>query len=260
MELSQAFRRTGSGIAIAIVGGLTGTPASAVAGPVEDVVRQATQPLAGTVEQVRAATPAVRQTVGRTAARIRPTVEAVTGPKPVRSAVAAVSEPVARAAERTAPAISPAIDAQSGGASTPAASPPVRRPVGGPAGAIDRDASRRTGGAARPSVPSAPASDVGPLALPDVGGAIAASVEQPRGAASSAAAAGDDGGFDLGQPPFGGDGGASLLGGPAGVALLALGLLAALLTLVPRFFSALLPTPPARWGSAASPAPIERPG
>jgi hypothetical protein len=60
--------------------------------------------------------------------------------------------------------------------------------------------------------------------------------------------------------PLGPGDGTSLLAGPAGVALLALGLLAAMLALVPRFCTGFLPTPPARWGPVAFLLPIERPG
>ncbi len=89
---------------------------------------------------------------------------------------------------------------------------------------------------------------------------IATAAEQARSDASSTSASGD-GGLDIGQPPFGFDGGGNALGGPAGIALLALlGLIAAMLTLIPRFSTRLLHMSPARWGLVAFLVPIERPG
>ena len=83
--------------------------------------------------------------------------------------------------------------------------------------------------------------------------------KRARGAASSIALSGDDGG-DGGHPLFGHGGGSNLFGGPGGMALIALGLLVALLTLIPRFSSRLLRTSSARWGAVAFHVPIERPG
>jgi len=247
--------RAGSSAALAIVVGVLALPASAVAGPVEDIAQRVTEPVGQSVDRAGAAVP-VRQVVERSTARVRPTVEAVTGSEPIRSTVQSVTTSVSRAAPRAEPAVAAAVAQVEPGA--PDSSSPIRHSVGHPnAGAIDRHASRRSGGARGGTGDTANSATPSPQTALDT---IASAAERARSDASSTSASGD-GGLDSGQPPFGFDGGGNALGGPAGIALLALlGLLAALLTLVPRFSTRLLHMSPARWGLMAFLVPIERPG
>jgi hypothetical protein len=252
--------RAGLGFALTIVVGAFASPAAAAAGPVEDVTErpgELTQPIDQAVERAGGAVPGVRQPVEQTVARITPTVEAVTGARPIRSTVQAVTASVARVPPQATPA-STTVDGRSESIDPAASSPSpqaTRRPD---AGWIDRHASRRSGRAqARPLGSEAPLDSI---ATPQDALNTPTSVEQARSEASSTSAAGDDGGLDIGQPPFGFDGGGSMLGGPVGVALLALGLLTAMLMLVPRFFTRLLRMSAARWGPSAFLRPVERPG
>jgi hypothetical protein len=251
---------------LAIAVGLLAVPTSATAGPLEDVTQSATEltaPVGHTVDRASDAVPAARETVEQSAALVKPTVEAVTGPRPIRSTVQAVTTSVDRAAPQTGPAVAAVAERlETNGPAAPAPSQPTagRRDAGG----IDRQATTRSGQARSSPSESGAASGATlpptPLTFLDAAAATA-STEQARLAASSTSAAGDDGGgLDIGQPPFGIGGGDSLLGGPAGIALLALGLLAALLVLVPRFSTRLLQMSPARWGPVAFLVPIERPG
>lgn len=262
MEASQLAApvrfRAGLGIALTIVVGALALPASAAAGPIEAAAQRAgqlTQPVDRAVDRTGDTAPAVRQTVEQAAARLAPTVRAVTGARPIRSTVQAVTTSVDRAAPGTGPGLTAVVrqlgsHAQDGG----------RYAAGRPdAGGIDRRASRRSGPPQnRPLDPNA---QTGGSPAPQVALDALASAEQLRSNASSTSASGDDGGFDIGQPPFGFDGGGNPLGGPAGIALLALlGLLAATLALIPRFSTRLLHMSPARWGLVAFLVPIERPG
>lgn len=246
----------GSSAALAIVVGLLALPASAVAGPVEDIAQHVTEPVGQSVDRADAAVPTVRQVVERSTARVRPTVEAVTGREPIRSAVQSVTTSVDRAAPQAEPAVAGAVGQLEPGA--PNGSSPSRHAVGHPdAGGIDRRASRRSGGAQDGTGGLANTGVPLPRAALDTS---ASASEQARSDASSTSAS-SDGGLDIGQPPFGFDGGGNALGGPAGIALMALlGLLAAMLTLIPRFSSRLLHMSPARWGLVAFLIPIERPG
>lgn len=249
---------------VAIVVGLLAVPTSAAAGPVEDVTQRAaelTDPVGQTVDRAGAAVPAVRETVERSVARVEPAVRAVTGAQPIRSTVQAVTASVERAAPQSGPTVAAVTERLS--PSAPTAAAPSQPTAGGrDGGGIDRRASSRSGGVHNgPSGPSAASGAASAPATPQTFIAAAtASTEQTRSAASSTSAAGDDGGLDFGQPPFGIGGGDSLLGGPAGIALLALGLLAGLLMLVPRFSTRLLHMSPSRWGPVAFHVPIERPG
>jgi hypothetical protein len=240
-------------------------PATAAAGPVEDVTQRAaelTVPVGQTVDRAGAVVPAVRETVEQSVARVEPAVRAVTGARPIRSTVQAVTASVDRAAPQSGPTVAAVTERLS--PSAPAAFAPSqptagRRDVGG----IDRGASSRSGRAdnGRAGPGAASGATLLPTSQTFLDAAATASTEQARAAASSVSAAGDDGGLDSGQPPFEiGGGGDSLLGGPAGVALMALGLLAALLLLVPRFSTRLLHMSPSRWGPVAFLVPIERPG
>lgn len=251
----------GSRIALAVAVGVLVLPGAAAAGPVEDVAQstaQVTEPVGQVVDRTSAAVPDIRQTVEQSVARVTPAVKAVTGAEPIRSTVQAVTASVDRAAPGTGTAVATVAGRLEQG--SPTAASPIRpsterRDVG----AIDRQASRRSGRAhGGPSEASGATS--APATPQTFIAATTASTEQARSAASSASAAGDDGGLDFGQPPFGIGGGDSLLGGPAGIALLALGLLAGLLMLVPRFSTRLLHMSPARWGPVAFHVPIERPG
>lgn len=245
--------------------GVLALPATAAAGPVEDVAQstaQLTEPVGQVVERTGGAVPDVRQTVEQSVAQVAPTVKAVTGAEPIRSTVQAVTASVDRAAPGAAPALDTVARRLEQG-SPPAAVPSHPISERHDAGAIDRQASRRSGRAH--DGPSPLGGSAGGVGLPATTiqtfiAAAPASTEQARSAASSTSAAGDDGGLDVGQPPFGIGGGGSLLGGPAGIALLALGLLAGLLMLVPRFSTRLLHMSPARWGPVAFLVPIERPG
>jgi hypothetical protein len=240
-------------------------PAAAAAGPVEDVTQRAaelTAPVGQTVDRASDAVPAVRETVEQSVVRVEPAVRAVRGPRPIRSTVQAVTASVDRAAPRTGPAVAAVTERLSrpGVSTTPAPSQPTagRRDAGG----IDRRATTRSGRAQNgPSESGATSgATLPPTPQTFLDTAATASTEQARLAASSTSAAGDDGGLDVGQPPFGIGGGDSLLGGPAGIALLALGLLAGLLMLVPRISTRLLHMSPSRWGPVAFLVPIERPG
>jgi len=267
MEASQPIAsvrsRTGSSVALAIVVGVLALPAAAAAGPVEDVTQraaQATEPVGQVVDRTRQAVPSVRETAEQSAARLEPTVKSVTGQQPIRSTVQAVTASVDRAAPQTGPALAEVTGRPESSvptASTPSQPTVGRREVGG----IDRQASRQSGRAKnRPSEPDT-ASNVALLPIPQAALETISSVEQARSDASSTFSSGDDGGFDTGQPPFGFDGGGNALGGPAGIALMALlGLLAAILALIPRFSTRLLHMSPARWGLVAFLVPIERPG
>jgi hypothetical protein len=254
-----ASRRShaGSGIALALVAGVLILPASAAAGPVEDVAQRAaplTAPVGQAVDRTDDAVPAVRQTVERSTAQIRPVVEAVTGPAPVRSTVRAVATSVGQAAPQTGPAL--ATISERVESTVPGAPARGRQAVGRPdASGIDR-AGRRSGQASVGADPGEAGGAASPASSALLDGLTAA--ERDRADASSTSASGDDG-IDIGQPPFG-VGGGNDLGGPAGIALLALGLLAAMLLLVPRFSSRLLHMSPARWGLVAFLVPIERPG
>jgi len=248
----------------AIVVGLLAAPTSAAAGPVEEVTQRAaelTAPVGQTVDQAGAVVPAVRETVERSVARVEPAVRAVTAARPIRSTVQAVTASVDRAAPQSGTTVAAVTERLSPNAPTAAA--PSQPTAGGrDAGGIDRRASSRSGRAQ--NGPSDPGAASGATLLPTpqtfLDAAAVASAEQARSAASSTSAAGGDGGLDTDLPPFGIGGGDSLLGGPAGVALLALGLLAALLMLVPRFSTRLLHMSPSRWGAVAFLVPIERPG
>ncbi|HYI79495.1 MAG TPA: hypothetical protein VEW67_01380 [Thermoleophilaceae bacterium] len=245
---------------LAIVAGLSAMPASAAAGPLEDVTQRAaelTAPAGQTVDRASDAVPAVRETVERSAASVEPTVRAVTGARPIRSTVQAVTASVDRAAPQGGPTAAAVTERLS--PSAPTASAPRQPTAGGrEVGGIDRQASSRSGGAQDAPTDQGTANGATALSTPLT--FHAAGAEQARSAASSTSAAGDDGGLDVGQPPFGIGGGDSLLGGPAGIALLALGLLAGLLMLVPRISTRLLHMSPSRWGAVAFLVPIERPG
>jgi hypothetical protein len=246
-------------IAIAASGAAAGPARADDPRPVADALKATAQvvtPVVGTaVERVEAAVPVVAPVTGR----MRTTVEAVRAQAPVRSALETVRAPVGRATAGAEPAVRAAF-AQTGAVTTSpgfGATRPVRDAAGPhAAGEIDRRASRRAGALAPSGVADAltmnRASDPAPVAI------LLAAAERAESAASSTAARGDDGAPNGGFPPFGHDGG-SALGGPAGIALLAIGLLAALLTLVPRFSSRLLHMSPARWGPAVFLVPIERP-
>jgi hypothetical protein len=248
--------RAGSSAVLAVLVGVLALPASAAAGPVEDIAQRATEPVSQSIDRA-GALPAVRQVVERSTARVRPTVAAIAGSAPIRSTMQSVRTSVSRAAPQAEPAVATAVGRLDPAA--PNSSSPSRYAGGHPgAGGIDRHASRRSGGAqsgtentANSGMPtSQPALDT-----------IASATGQARSDASSTSASGGDGGLDIGQPPFGFDGGGSALGGPAGVTLLALlGLLAAMLTLIPRFSTRMLHMSPTRWGLVAFLVPIERPG
>ncbi len=246
---------------MAVAVGVSVFPAAAAAGPVEDVAQstaQLTEPVGQAVDRAGAAVPDVRQTVEQSVARVTPAVRAVTGAEPIRSTVQAVTASVDRAAPGTGTAVATVagrLEQASPTAAGPSHPSIERRDVG----AIDRQASRRSGRAH--DGPSEFGYATLPASTPQTFIAAAtASTEQTRSATSSTSAVGDDGGLDLGQPAFGVGGGDSLLGGPAGIALLALGLLAGLLMLVPRFSTRLLHMSPSRWGPVAFHVPIERPG
>jgi hypothetical protein len=179
------------------------------------------------------------------------------GSEPIRSAVQSVTTSVSRAAPQAEPAVAAAVEQLTPRA--PSSSTPSRYAVGHPGGGeIDRHASRRSG---RPQGGTRNAADSATSLPQRTRATTASAAEQARSDASSTSASGDDGGLDIGQPPFGFDGGGNALGGPAGIALMALlGLLAAMLTLIPRFSTRLLHMSPARWGLAAFLVPIERPG
>jgi len=266
--------RDAIGIAVALA--LT-VPAGASAGPVEDVAGAAAQsagpPVRQTVERVDAVAPVsqaldrtrataapLREPVGRTVAQIEPTVQAVAD-GPVGSALDAAKAPLDEAR-----GLPPAVVGAPGEDDAPTAAPADRgrrgvgaldRRIGD--GAIDRRAARRAGRPAGGPATDASAALTRPAPF-RFGTVLVPAVETPRASASSMAASGDGGGLDLGLPPFGHDGGAGLLGGPAGIGLVALGLLALMLTVVPRFYRSLLHMAPVRWGLAAFRLPIERPG
>jgi hypothetical protein len=237
--------------------GVLALPANVAAGPVEDVVQRATEPVGQSVDRAGAALPAVRPAVERSTARIGPTVEAVTGSEPIRSTARSVTTSVSRVARQAEPAVAATVRQLA--PSAPDSSSPSRYAVGHPgAGGIDRHASDRSGGPQSGIGNSANSATSPPQASL---AQIASAAEQARSDASSTSASGDDGGLDIGQPPFGFDGGGNPLDGPAGIALMALlGLLAAVLTLIPRFSSRLLHMSPARWEPVAFLVPIERPG
>jgi len=261
-EVMEASRPTasvrswsGSSVALAIVVGVLAMPASAAAGPVEDIVQRATEPVGQSVDRADAALPVVRRTVERSMAPIRPTVEAVAGREPIRTAVQSVTTSVSRAAPQASPAVAATVGQLESGA-TDSPSPSVHGAGRPEAGGIDRHASRRSGH------PHSTTNAANSAAVSSQTGldTLASAAEQARADASSASAS-SDGGLDIGQPPFGFDGGGNALGGPAGIALLALlGLLAAMVTLIPRFSTRLFHMSPARWGLVAFLVPIERPG
>ncbi len=247
----------GSSFALAMVVGVLALPASAAAGTVEEIAERATEPVGQSVDRAGASLPAVRQVVERSTAQIRPSIETVAGSEPIRSAVQSLATSVSRAAPQAGPAVATTVGQLAPGA--PDSDSPSRYATGHPdAGGVDRNASRRSG---RASDSAGNATDSAAPSSQAALDTIAAAAEQARSDASSTSASGDDGGLDVGQPPFGFDGGGNPLGGPAGIALMALlGLLAAMLTLIPRFSSRLLHMTPARWGLVAFLVPIERPG
>ncbi len=265
-------------LSVALLGALA-TPAGAVAAPLGDAA-QLTRPAVQVVgEQVRAVAPDAGQTVEQSVAPVRSAVDAAETAEPVRSTLDAVkrSEPVRSTVDTVAAAgpVRAAVDAV-GARVAPQATPAVavgeardesqRAAVRAPArerpssaGGIDRATRRRGGPAAGVGeVVASSGFATAVLSPANLLGTIAAG-ELPRAAASSIAASGDDGG-DGGSPLFGHGGGSDALGGPGGLALIALGLLVALLTLIPRFSSRLLQTSPTRWGRAAFHVPVERPG
>jgi hypothetical protein len=176
---------------------------------------------------------------------------------PVRAAVDTLRGPVERAAAPVQPAVAAVVDRSSAlqrAVSAPGRAP-VRDTVDRRGGGVDRHASTRRGGDQGGSGSSLAADALGAATTPFQVG-VAAIAEQARASASSTVGDGDD---PLDGLPLGPGDGTSLLAGPAGIALLALGLLVAMLTVIPRFCSSFLPTPPARWGLVALRLPIERP-
>lgn len=257
MEASRSAAFVRASAILAIVAGVLALPAGAAAGPIEDIGQGVTEPVSQSVDRAGDALPAVRQVVERSTAQTRPTVEAVTGSEPIRSTVRSVTTSVSRVAPQAQPAVTEAVGQLAPRA--PESSTPGRHAIGhSNAGGIDRHASRRSGGPQSGTGNAANSATPSPQTALDTNASAAA--EHARSNASSTSAS-SDGGLDIGQPPFGFGGGGNALGGPAGIALLALlGLLAAMLTLIPRFSSRLLHMSPARWGLVAFLVPIERPG
>jgi hypothetical protein len=267
--LHPRFRHAGCAGLVAALAVVCAAPASASeATPIADTLRAATQAVDPAVSDVVDRTVATLPAAKPALRRLRADVTAVTGAQPVRTTVATLRGQV----ERTTTAAEPVVASVAGrasGAATPAvpgdggSSSPIRRATApAESGRIDRRAGRRTGAPAHDGRGSAPSqvADRATAAPTDLVATSAATTERLRSDASSATASGDDGQPTDDTPAFGHDGGERLLGGPAGIALVALGLLAALLTLVPRFSSRLLQLSPTRWGSAAFLVPIERPG
>jgi hypothetical protein len=262
LQSSARWRRYGAAASLATIAALAGsTPANATdGGPDADTLAKtlhATVPMAGAaVDQVETAVPAAAPVTSR----LRSGIAAAGSRTPVRSTVAAVRAPISEVAVRAQPAVA-AVTQRADDLAPDQTTAGIGRPTFAPraAGAIDRRASRDAG---RPTLAVAQVPELGatPYLSASDGVALFAATEQARSNASSTTANGDDSGPDRDLPPLGHEGGSTLLGGPAGIALIALGLLAALLTLIPRFSSRLLRMSPARWGPVAFLVPIERPG
>lgn len=247
-------------MAVALLSGALTMPAGAAARPVEDAARQAVAslPVGTTVEQLA---PAARETTARVGATVgavrnvepvRSTVDAVVNSAPVRQVVRA-ARPVEGVAPRVTAAVNAVVERPDGAAPTTSPRP---KAAGQPAvGGVDRGASKRSGDD-RETVAGLQRLAALSTSFNAEPNAIAA--EHARATASSTAASGDDR-SDFGHP-FGPGGGTSI-GGPLGVALIALlGLLAGTLLIAPRLFTRLLRLSTARWGLAAFLVPIERPG
>jgi hypothetical protein len=270
---------TGWRVLLATLLGCAAWPSGALAGPLEDAVQRThelAQPATQAVEtQVQAVAPAVAPTVEavRSTEPVRSVVQTVTADKPVRTAVERVAAtpavrsaidtvraPVAAVRPGVAPAATGSVDRVRRAAPAPASpARTVARKAPREAGRIGGASTRAGGDEPSPGALGALSAFAAGVTAPASLLATAAS-ELPRTAASSIATSGDDSG-DGGQPLFGPNGGSDLLGGgPGGIALIALGLLLALLTLVPRFSSRLLHMSSTRWGSTAFHVRIERPG
>lgn len=243
--------RATTAIFVALTAAILVLPAGAAAGPVEETVQHAAQTAAPVGDAVRDTAPAAREVVRRSVASAEPTVRAAT--EPVSATVAAVTGQAGRVVPGAGSAVSE-IAGQPAGAPSSGSHKPTN------AGAVDRHASRHAGGDSSTRNESRPGTtaDVAPLPPPNVLASVATD-EQPATYASSTTASDDDRDFDGGFP-LGGDGGASLLAGPAGLALLAIGLLAALIALAPRFTKRRLQMTPGHRRPSAFLLPIERPG